>query len=127
MIKPDVLLMDEPLSNLDAKLRLEMRQAIRSLQREVGITSDGLPEALQGLGQPHIVATGPEIPPLQVKIMCFQIGGEMLDESLRLADQQFDLQVLDDGAGDLLLQGKNVLQISLEFLRPERKTVGDTG
>ena len=31
--------MDEPLSNLDAKLRLEMRQAIRKIQREVGITT----------------------------------------------------------------------------------------
>jgi iron(III) transport system ATP-binding protein len=39
VIKPDVLLMDEPLSNLDAKLRLEMRQAIRHLQRDVGITT----------------------------------------------------------------------------------------
>jgi len=39
VIKPDVLLMDEPLSNLDAKLRLEMRQAIRRLQKEVGITT----------------------------------------------------------------------------------------
>ena len=39
VIKPDVLLMDEPLSNLDAKLRLEMRQAIRDLQKEVGITT----------------------------------------------------------------------------------------
>lgn len=38
-INPDVLLMDEPLSNLDAKLRLEMRQAIRDIQREVGITT----------------------------------------------------------------------------------------
>ncbi|MCE5235104.1 MAG: ABC transporter ATP-binding protein [Rectinema sp.] len=39
VIKPDVLLMDEPLSNLDAKLRLEMRVAIREIQREVGITT----------------------------------------------------------------------------------------
>jgi len=39
VIKPDVLLMDEPLSNLDAKLRLEMRQVIRNLQRDVGITT----------------------------------------------------------------------------------------
>ena len=31
--------MDEPLSNLDAKLRLEMRQVIRDIQREVGITT----------------------------------------------------------------------------------------
>ncbi len=39
VIMPDVLLMDEPLSNLDAKLRLEMRQAIRDIQKEVGITT----------------------------------------------------------------------------------------
>lgn len=39
VIKPDVLLMDEPLSNLDAKLRLEMRVAIRNIQKEVGITT----------------------------------------------------------------------------------------
>ena len=39
VIQPDVLLMDEPLSNLDAKLRVEMREAIRSIQRSVGITT----------------------------------------------------------------------------------------
>lgn len=38
-INPDVLLMDEPLSNLDAKLRVDMRQAIREIQHEVGITT----------------------------------------------------------------------------------------
>jgi len=38
-ISPDVLLMDEPLSNLDAKLRLEMREAIRDIQKKVGITT----------------------------------------------------------------------------------------
>ena len=39
VIKPDVLLMDEPLSNLDAKLRVEMRTVIKEIQREVGITT----------------------------------------------------------------------------------------
>ena len=39
VIKPDVLLMDEPLSNLDAKLRIEMRNAIRQIQNDVGITT----------------------------------------------------------------------------------------
>ena len=39
VIQPDVLLMDEPLSNLDAKLRVEMREAIRSIQHNVGITT----------------------------------------------------------------------------------------
>ena len=39
VIAPDVLLMDEPLSNLDAKLRLEMRDVIRHVQKNVGITT----------------------------------------------------------------------------------------
>ena len=39
VIQPDVLLMDEPLSNLDAKLRVEMRTVIKSIQRNVGITT----------------------------------------------------------------------------------------
>ena len=39
VIHPSVLLMDEPLSNLDAKLRVEMRGAIREVQKEVGITT----------------------------------------------------------------------------------------
>lgn len=39
VIHPSVLLMDEPLSNLDAKLRLEMRSAIRDIQKKVGITT----------------------------------------------------------------------------------------
>ena len=38
VIEPDVLLLDEPLSNLDAKLRVEMRGEIRALQRTLGIT-----------------------------------------------------------------------------------------
>lgn len=36
--KPDVLLLDEPLSNLDAKLREKMRRDIRKIQKEFGIT-----------------------------------------------------------------------------------------
>ncbi len=38
VISPDVLLMDEPLSNLDAKLRIEMRSAIKHIQNDLGIT-----------------------------------------------------------------------------------------
>lgn len=37
--KPDVLLLDEPLSNLDAKLRQEMRAELSEIRRRVGITT----------------------------------------------------------------------------------------
>jgi putative spermidine/putrescine transport system ATP-binding protein len=39
VFRPDVLLLDEPLSNLDAKLRQEVRVEIRELQRELGLTT----------------------------------------------------------------------------------------
>jgi putative spermidine/putrescine transport system ATP-binding protein len=39
VIEPPLVLMDEPLSNLDAKLRLEMRTEIRRLHRELGLTT----------------------------------------------------------------------------------------
>ena len=39
VIQPEVLLMDEPLSNLDAKLRVEMRNVIKRIQRQIDITT----------------------------------------------------------------------------------------
>lgn len=38
-VRPDALLLDEPLSNLDAKLRLEMRSEIRRICKEFGVTA----------------------------------------------------------------------------------------
>jgi iron(III) transport system ATP-binding protein len=38
VVEPDVVLLDEPLSNLDARLRLEMREHIQELHRAIGIT-----------------------------------------------------------------------------------------
>ena len=37
--RPDILLLDEPLSNLDTKLRVETRQEIRRIQKETGVTA----------------------------------------------------------------------------------------
>jgi len=39
VIKPDVLLMDEPLSNLDARLRLDMRSELKRLHYQLGVTT----------------------------------------------------------------------------------------
>ncbi|MCE5244435.1 MAG: ABC transporter ATP-binding protein, partial [Desulfobacteraceae bacterium] len=39
VLNPDVLLLDEPLSNLDAKIRLQVRAEIRKLQKELAITT----------------------------------------------------------------------------------------
>src|SRR5699024_11390467 len=39
VIEPKLLLLDEPLSNLDAKLRVSMRMEIKRIQRQLGITT----------------------------------------------------------------------------------------
>jgi iron(III) transport system ATP-binding protein len=39
VLNPDILLLDEPLSNLDAKIRVHVRGEIRRLQKELGITT----------------------------------------------------------------------------------------
>ena len=39
VLNPEILLLDEPLSNLDAKIRVQVRQEIRKLQQELGITT----------------------------------------------------------------------------------------
>ena len=39
VVQPRVLLLDEPLSNLDAKLRIEMREELKKLQKSLGITT----------------------------------------------------------------------------------------
>jgi iron(III) transport system ATP-binding protein len=39
VMEPKILLFDEPLSNLDAKLRIQMREQIRQIQQQLGITS----------------------------------------------------------------------------------------
>lgn len=39
VLEPRILLMDEPLSNLDAKLRVSMREEVKRLQKELGITT----------------------------------------------------------------------------------------
>lgn len=39
MLKPEIILMDEPLSSLDAKLRIHVRQELIELQKQIGITT----------------------------------------------------------------------------------------
>ena len=55
--RPEVLLLDEPLSNLDAKVREQVREELRSLQRRLGITTLYVThDQLEALGLSDVVA-----------------------------------------------------------------------
>ena len=116
---PQVLLMDEPLSNLDARLRLQTREEIRRIQRETGITtvfvthdqeeamsiSDRIVVMQQGVlqqcGRPQKVYDDPEnlfvakflgTPPINV------FAGQVKDEKLLLNEQDvLDVPGVPDG------------------------------
>jgi ABC-type Fe3+/spermidine/putrescine transport system ATPase subunit len=69
VLNPEILLLDEPLSNLDAKVRVQVRSEIRKLQEELGITALyvthdqeealALSDRIAVLNQGHLLQVGP--------------------------------------------------------------------
>ncbi|HYE81988.1 MAG TPA: ABC transporter ATP-binding protein [Clostridia bacterium] len=143
VIHPSVLLMDEPLSNLDAKLRLEMRSAIRDIQKEVGITTvyvthdqeealaisdriavmkDGV---IQQCGKPTDIYTRPA----NVFVSTFIGSSNLLKGRIKLDGKSKYVvfgdgyKVLMDNLTDDIKDGQNVI-ISI---RPEEFSIKNTG
>jgi putative spermidine/putrescine transport system ATP-binding protein len=139
-VKPQVLLLDEPLSALDAKIRVSLREEIRSLQKELGITtifvthdqeealsmSDRIVVLNEGraeqIGTPFEVYNWPK-----TRFVASFVG------TLNL----LSAQVVDASAGTLTLDGRPVVTASAVAghaagdkvtvaLRPEAVTLGAT-
>ena len=107
VINPAVLLLDEPLSNLDAKLRVQMREEIKALQKRYKITtvyvthdqeeamsvSDRI--AIQNYGAVRQVGTPSEIynTPQNVFIATFMGRGTLLEGDASLEEDSVTLQV----------------------------------
>lgn len=130
VIKPDVLLMDEPLSNLDAKLRVDMRSELKRLHHDTGgtiiyVTHDQV-EALT----------------MSTKIALFREGELVqVDKPLELYDNPCDLYTADfignpsinfveasgtAGASGLSVDGvMGRLEFSREDMTPEAPASGD--
>jgi len=114
VINPDLLLLDEPLSNLDAKLRVEMREEIKEIQKELGITtiyvthdqeeamviSDRI--AIQNLGVIRQVGSPTDIyrSPNNLFIATFIGRGTLLHGSVESSGEPMRVR-----AGELILQG----------------------
>jgi ABC-type Fe3+/spermidine/putrescine transport system ATPase subunit len=123
VLEPDVLLLDEPLSNLDAQLRVEMRREIRRLQREVGITtiyvthdqeealqlSDVIAVMSQGrveqVGTAEEVYTRPRSPFVATSLGAATLlrGQAQADGTLLVAGQRVPLSLPADLAGRTVL------------------------
>ena len=143
--EPDLLLFDEPLSNLDARLRLTMRAEIKRLQMELGITSiyvthdqveamtmadriavmkDGLlqayapPEKLYDQPRTLFVAGFVGSPPMNfVEVEVTREGDEY-----HARREGFDVIVPPDRGEKVIGKGRVILGI-----RPEDITIADTG
>src|SRR5213594_340764 len=129
VVVPDVLLLDEPLANLDAKLREEMRFYVRSLQQEVGITTIYVTHdqaeamviadriAVMFNGRIHQLAPPHEIyhHPQTWRVAEFIGLTNFIDG--RIVGQDGDLLVLDTALGVLRCRGPAG---SAETTKPER-------
>lgn len=143
VIHPSLLLMDEPLSNLDAKLRIEMRSAIRDIQNEVGITtiyvthdqeealaiSDRIAVMKEGMiqqvGKPHSIYTRPA----NVFVSTF-IGHSNLFEGVLTTTEKGPFITFKNGYKihmDNLLEPTRDKAKVIVAIRPEEFSISETG
>ena len=142
VIEPSVLLFDEPLSNLDAKLRVSMRTEIRRIQQRVGITaiyvthdqsevmalSDNIIIMSKGvvaqMGTPQEIYYHPK------NEFVADFIGEANFLRGRMSDREGKYVVLDVEGNALRVPGRDDMKLGEEYtvvLRPEAATLADEG
>ena len=143
VINPDVLLMDEPLSNLDAKLRIEMRNVIKEIQNSIGITtiyvthdqeeamavSDRI--AVMKLGEIQQVGTPQEVyqRPVNVFVASFIGGTNVLERKAEVRNGKGIVIFSDtyqEEMGNLLLQENGEIPVKVS-VRPEEFVIEKQG
>lgn len=130
VMRPDVLLMDEPLSNLDALLRLQMRAELKRLHQEIGtttvyVTHDQI-EALS-LGDRIAVMHGGEIVQLDSPNQVYDrpatkfVGGFIGTPPMNF----LTATVSDEGDGDVILViGEFKIAVPEDWKKPLGRLVG---
>jgi iron(III) transport system ATP-binding protein len=150
VFSPKVLLLDEPLSNLDAQLREEMRRELKALQRRVSVTvifvthdqiealslSDRIAimkfGVLEQVGTPEEVYYKPATPFVRDFLgKTFLLSGKVS----RVSEEQVQVEIQGAGASSLTLQRNNVIssgngfpvvgQAAMVAIRPEKMVLSD--
>jgi iron(III) transport system ATP-binding protein len=143
VVKPAVVLLDEPLSNLDAKLRMEMRQEIRRIHDETGVTmiyvTHDQKEALTMADQIAVMSMGrieqigsPQSiyhSPANVFVAAFigeanLIPGELIEAGDRYGAIRTPLGVFQ---GRLAYPGMRVGESACCLIRPEHLILSEAG
>ena len=142
VIEPSVLLFDEPLSNLDAKLRVQMRTEIRRIQQEVGITAiyvtHDQSEAMAISDNIIIMNKGVVAQMGTPKDVYYHPVDEFVADFIGEANFLKGMYIGDDGdyslfdfeGNKLLAPRKNNLEIGKEYtivLRPEASSLAESG
>jgi spermidine/putrescine ABC transporter ATP-binding subunit len=145
VLSPDLLLLDEPLSNLDAKIRVQVRTEIRALQQELGITTVyvthdqeealSLSDRVAVMRDGHVLQLGPprelyERP--RTRFVADFVGTNNLVPGT-VIEAAGETVMVDTGLGPLQArtpqggEGLGVGRRSVLAIRPENVTVGPTG
>jgi multiple sugar transport system ATP-binding protein len=138
---PDVFLMDEPLSNLDAKLRAEMRTELQHLQEQLGVTTvyvtHDQTEAMT-MGDRIAVLDGGELQQVGTPLECYHepnnlfVAGFIGEPSMNFFDGQLERgAILTDGfeyplPSDLTGDIEDGMALVLG-IRPEDVRIGPSG
>jgi len=137
--EPEVFLMDEPLSNLDAKLRTTMRTEIQQLQRDMGVTTiyvtHDQTEAMT-MGDKIAVLDGGELQQLGTPLECYHeptnrfVAGFIGSPSMNFIDVRRNGDVLETDAFDYHLSPDTVEAVETASnpltmgIRPEHIKLG---
>lgn len=138
VVEPQVLLLDEPLSNLDANLRVQMRRELLSLQRKLGLTTifvthdqeeanttsdrmavlDG--GVIQQVGSPQVLYDNPQ----NLFVANFLGTANVLNGKVEKSGDQMRFLT---STGDVLPVGDTSVTSGSIVLRPQNITISATG
>lgn len=142
VIEPSVLLFDEPLSNLDAKLRVSMRTEIRRIQQEVGITAiyvtHDQSEAMALSDKIIVMSKGVVAQMGTPKEIYYNPANEFVADFIgeanflkgKMTGTDGEYKVLDVNGSPLKVVGNDEMKVDEEYtvvLRPEAADLSDEG